>query len=68
MKRIARAGGIAIIEDLFKEHFPNLNRRSALITLFGFLEHELGKLCVKLKVNLNLAIDLKDIQGKGIER
>lgn len=37
------------IEDVIKELFPNLQRRSALITLFSFFEVQLDVLCLHLQ-------------------
>src|SRR6266542_563799 len=33
------------LKGVFEDHFPNLQRRGALITLYSFLEHELNDLC-----------------------
>lgn len=56
------------IDGIFLEHFPTLQRSSALITLFSFLEHELDKLCLLFQKTKSLRLELKDINGKGIER
>lgn len=36
-------------QEIFEEYFPNLQRQSALITLYSFLEHELYRLCFLFK-------------------
>jgi len=56
------------LEDVFEEYFPNLHRQSNLITLVSFLESELNKLCKIFKESENYKVDLKDINGKGIDR
>jgi hypothetical protein len=56
------------LERVFKEHFPNLQRKSALISLYSFLEFELYNLCVLFKTKEDYKIDLKDIKGRGIEK
>jgi hypothetical protein len=35
--------GIWNLTEILKEYFPNLQRRSALITIFSFFEHELDE-------------------------
>jgi hypothetical protein len=56
------------LETIFKEHFPNIQRRAALITLFSYLENELDKLCVLFQETEKYSINLNDISGKGAER
>ena len=56
------------LKSIFEEHFPNLQRRSALITLFGFLEKELDKLCALFLKEYSYKIELGDLKGKGIDR
>tara|TARA_R110001583_G_scaffold175527_1_gene330107 strand:- start:10118 stop:10471 length:354 start_codon:yes stop_codon:yes gene_type:complete len=33
------------LDSIFKSYFPSLQRRSALLTICGYFEHELDKLC-----------------------
>ncbi|HGF7231850.1 hypothetical protein [Vibrio cholerae] len=33
------------INGIFRDYFPNLQRKSALLTLTGMFEHELDQLC-----------------------
>ncbi len=56
------------MEKVFNEYLPNLQRYSVLITLFSFLEHELDKLSIRIKIKDNLPLELNDINGKGINR
>lgn len=56
------------LNSIFEIHFPNLQRRSALITLFSFLETELDELCRLYSEDLHCRITIKDMSGKGIER
>jgi hypothetical protein len=56
------------LNTLFEEYFPSLQRRSALLTVYGFFEYELHKLCLLSQHQRNLRLAPKDIQGEGIER
>lgn len=56
------------IKEIVSTYFPNLQRRSALITLFGYFEHELDQLCVLYKSEKEFRIALSDIKGQGIDR
>lgn len=54
------------IHDLFNEYFPNIHRKSALITLYSFLEVKLLKLCEELKRKKSLATDVKKDRSNSI--
>ena len=56
------------LESLFEEHFPSLQRRSAFLTVWGYFEHELDKLCALCKAEKRFRLDLSDMNGKGIDR
>ena len=56
------------LDEIFEEYFPGLQRRSALLTVWGYFEHELDKLCALYKAEKNFALDLSDLNGKGIDR
>lgn len=56
------------LQGIFLQYFPNLQRRSALITLFSFFEHELNKLCSIFQVTEKYQLSYKDVAGTGIER
>jgi hypothetical protein len=56
------------LQTIFREHFPSLQRRSALITLFSFFEHELNELCVQFRKTEKYKLGLRDVSGTGIER
>jgi hypothetical protein len=56
------------LEGIFRDHFPNIQRRAALITLFSFLESELDKLCLLFQKTNEYPVSLKDLNGNGIER
>lgn len=56
------------MEIIFKEYFPSLQRRSALITLCGYFEHELDKLCKQYKLEKSYNLSLSDLSDKGISR
>ncbi|NHC63073.1 hypothetical protein [Paenalcaligenes suwonensis] len=61
-------GGSWDLNAIFLEYFPNLQRRSALITLFAFFEHELNKLCALFQATEKYQLSLKDVAGVGIAR
>jgi hypothetical protein len=61
-------GSLYHLETIFEEYFPNLQRRSALITLFSFFEHQLDELCMRFAEEGKFAVSLNDLTGKGIGR
>lgn len=56
------------LDDLFRIHFPNLHRRSALLTVWSSFEKELDDLCNEYQKRRSLKIELSDMNGKGIDR
>jgi len=56
------------LDEIFANYFPSLQRRSALLTLTGFFEHELDKLCQLYKAEKSFKLSLSDLAGKGIDR
>lgn len=56
------------LESVFNEYFPNLQRRSALLTLMGVFEHEFDKLCIICCEEKKLDIKLEETKGMGLER
>ncbi|EHY9858311.1 hypothetical protein K5B43_001548 [Vibrio parahaemolyticus] len=56
------------LESVFTEHYPNLHRRSAVLTIVGVFEHEFDKLCKKCFDEFKLEKRLEDTGGKGLER
>ena len=54
-------------ESVFEEYFPRLQRASALITLCSFFEHSLIRLCNDLQKEFSIGLNVKDINGRGIE-
>jgi hypothetical protein len=56
------------LEEIFEEYFPSLQRRSALLTVWGFLEHELDKLCLLYQSEKGFRLAFSDLSGKGIDR
>jgi hypothetical protein len=56
------------LEAIFEEYFPSLQRRSALLTIWGFLEHELDKLCLLYQSEKGFRLAAADLSGKGIDR
>ena len=56
------------LESVFSEYYPNLHRRSAVLTIVGVFEHELDKLCTKCFEEFDLETSLEEAGGKGLER
>jgi hypothetical protein len=56
------------LEEIFKYYFPNLHRRSTLIILFSFLEHQIDQLCELYAHTQKLNILHTDLKDKGIDR
>ncbi len=56
------------IENIFIEYFPSLQRRSALLTVYSYFEHELDKLCLLYQSEKSFRLNLSDLNGKGVER
>jgi hypothetical protein len=56
------------LKEIFEEYFPNLQRRSALLTVWGFVEHELDKLCTLYQSEKGFVLAFSDLSGKGIDR
>lgn len=60
--------GLWDLRSVFEGYMPNLQRRSALITLFSFLESELDRLCDRVRVQEKSTLQVTDIAAKGILR
>jgi hypothetical protein len=56
------------LEEIFEYYFPNLQRRSTLIILFSFLEHQLDQLCELFATARRLNIVHTDLRDRGIDR
>jgi len=56
------------LDSVYKDYFPNLQRRSAFLSLYGFFEFELEKLCILFKETKALTIELDDLRDRGIDR
>lgn len=56
------------LKGIFCEYFPSLQRRSALLTVCGYFEHELDKLCMLYQSEKSFKLALSDLSGKGIDR
>ncbi len=53
------------LDGIFKEYFPQLQRQTALITLYSFLERELRSLCLAFQKELSSKIKLDDLNKSG---
>ncbi|NUW67395.1 hypothetical protein [Vibrio coralliilyticus] len=56
------------IHGIFQDYFPNLQRKSALLTLTGMFEHELDQLCDSYAKEHSSTVKLNDIAGKSLDR
>lgn len=56
------------LDGIFTYHYPNLLRRSSLLSLIGVFEKELNDLCKLYKTVKQYQIDIKDLNGMGIKR
>jgi hypothetical protein len=52
------------LDELFERYFPNLQRRSALLPLWGFAEYELHKLCLLYQSENHFEKSVFDFGGK----
>jgi hypothetical protein len=55
-------------QTVFEEHFPSLQRRSALITVYSYFEHELHELCILFQSEKKFRLIPSDLRGQGIEQ
>ena len=56
------------LDGIFEEYFPSLQRRSAFLTVWSFLEHQLDQLCLFFQSEKDFALSFTDLGGKGIDR
>lgn len=56
------------LDDIFGEYFPSLQRRSAFLTVWTFLEHQLDQLCLFFQSEKSFGLSFMDLSGKGIDR
>ncbi|HEY5029289.1 MAG TPA: hypothetical protein VIK39_12835 [Candidatus Angelobacter sp.] len=56
------------LENIFGEYFPSLQRRSAFLTVWSYLEHQLDQLCLFYQSERKLRLSFTDLSGKGIDR
>jgi len=56
------------LPTIFLEYFPSLQRRSALLTVCSYFEHELDKLCRLYQSEKGFAVTVGDLRGEGIDR
>jgi hypothetical protein len=56
------------LDSIFEEYFPSLQRRSAFLTVWSFLEHQLDQLCLFYQSEKGFGSSLMDASGKGIDR
>src|SRR6266404_1002649 len=56
------------LREIFETYFPSLQRRSALLTVWGMFEHELDRLCLLYQSGRGLAPLASNSRDKGIDR
>lgn len=56
------------LDVIFIDFYPNLLRRSSLLSLIGVFEKELNDLCKLYKAVKKYHIDIQDLKGMGLER
>ncbi|MND16549.1 hypothetical protein D3C80_67970 [compost metagenome] len=56
------------LDKTFKIHYPSIMRRSAFLTIFGLLEHEMENFCKIYSKENKININLSDLKGSGFER
>lgn len=56
------------LDNIFGEYFPSLQRRSAFLTVWSYLEHELDQLCLFYQSEKKFRLSFMDLSGKGIDR
>jgi hypothetical protein len=56
------------LDGIFGEYFPSLQRRSAFLTVWSSLEHQLDQLCLLFQSERGFGLSFKDLSGQGIDR
>jgi len=56
------------LDGIFGEYFPSLQRRSAFLTVWSYLEHQLDQLCLFYQSERKFRLAFADLSGKGIDR
>lgn len=60
--------GDIILDDVFENYFPSLQRRSAFLTLIATYEHKLERFCDFYARKHQTPVKLNDLKCKGLER
>lgn len=56
------------LDNIFGEYFPSLQRRSAFLTVWSYLEHQLDQLCLFYQSERKIKLSFVDLSGRGIDR
>lgn len=56
------------LDITFKTYYPSIMRRSAFLTIFGLLEHEIENFCNSYSKIEKTKVKLSDLKGSGFER
>lgn len=57
-----------ILSYIFEDYFPNVQRRSAFLTLIATYEHELERFCDNYASQNDTPVKLNELKGQGLER
>lgn len=57
-----------LLDDIFTNYFPSVQRRSALLTLVATYEHELERFCDVYANQHKTPVKLNELKGQGLER
>jgi hypothetical protein len=57
-----------MLDDIFVNYFPSVQRRSAFLTLVATYEHELERFCDIYTEKHSAPIKLNELKGQGLER
>lgn len=57
-----------VTDKIHTIYHPSLMRRSAFLTIFGMIEHEVDNVCIRFSKNNKTKININDFKGSGFER
>jgi hypothetical protein len=56
------------LENIFGEYFPSLQRRSAFLTAWSYLEHQLDRVCLFYQSERKFGLSFMDLSGQQLFR
>jgi len=57
-----------LMDKVHTVYHPSLIRRSAFLTIFGMIEHEVDNVCISFSKKNKTNININDLKGSGFER